>query len=324
MKKGFLKSLCLLLALLILPCAAMLTAHAEEDVREWTASENLSSLYDGINTYYRYPIPEEYDWAPLLSVYNYVADSVTVRETGTKLTASLQTTAPDSGLVLLRSNGKAWLYATREAAQVLTRYFSAPSHTNCFLWEGPSYGAAISDERLSCFYDPAHIELIDIEVTELRELDSYELVSFDPNLALVRTVGAVYQLDGERYGFVDYTLLDNTHFDASGDFSYRSGSVTLSVLKGDAYAALMETVDTMDDFDWEITYENDPDMATAGLVIFWIFFVLVGYVMPLAPLLVGLLLPQSAKRHRPKRWYALAVFAGLWLLAATVILIILL
>jgi hypothetical protein len=65
-------------------------------------------------------------------------------------------------------------------------------------------------------------------------------------------------------------------------------------------------------------------MATAGLVIFWIFFVLVGYIMPLAPLLVGLLLPQSAKRHRLKRWYALAVFAGLWLLAATVILIILL
>ena len=210
------------------------------------------------------------------------------------------------------------------AVEHLVFHVSFRGMFSCFLWKDPSYGVAISDERLSYFYDPAHIELSDVEVTELKGLDRYELVSFDPNLALVRTVGAVYRLDGERYGFVDYTLLDNTHFDASGNFSYRSGSVTLSVLKGDVYATLMETVDAMDDFDWEITYENDPDMATAGLVIFWIFFVLVGYAMPLAPLLVGLLLPQSAKCHRPKRWYALAVFAGLWLLAATVILIILL
>lgn len=324
MKKGFQKSLCLLLALLMLACVAMLTVSAEESAREWTVSEDLSNLSDGNTTYYLYPIPTGYEWSPWHSIYYYYNDSVMVRETGIKVQASLQSTTSDSGIILVRMRGETRLYATREAAQVLTDYFSATSHTNCFLWENYTYGSAISNELLSRFYDPTQVDPLEVDVTELPQRLCYELVTFDPNLALVKTIGAVYQLDEELYGFVDYTLLDNTHFDASGNFSYRSGSVTLSVLKGDAYAALTETVAAMENVDRDSLFENDPDMEAAGLLIFWIFFVFVGYVLPLVPLFLGLLIPITSRRRGSKRWFLLAVFAGIWLLAATVILIILL
>lgn len=321
MKKGFLKSVCICLALLSLFCTLSLSAHAEQEQKSWSISQDLTSVFDGTQTYYLYTWPEGYSWDPLLTLYYYDTDSITVQEIGQKLTASIMTPAPDSGIIMIRSASASRVYATYEATQTLNAYFSTDFHTNCYLIKNETQGTKISDQLIKSFYVP-YIQPLEIDVTQLRDLPCYKLVTYDPSLSLCKTIGAIYQLDEQTLAYVDYTLLDNTHFDAYGNFSYRSGSVTLSVLLNTADT--LAAIDSINPIEFGIVYESDADYETVGLVIFWIFFIFLGYLLPLAPLLVGLLLPQSAKRHRPKRWYALAVFAGLWLLAATVIFIILL
>ena len=136
---------------------------------------------------------------------------------------------------------------------------------------------------------------------------------------------AIFQTDIKpTYGFIDYTLLDNTHFDANGDFSYRSGTVTVSILRSDADANVKSAVESFEYVDFSFEYEDEIDFSGFSVGFFWVMFIIIGFLLPIAPLLVGLLLPQSAKRTYPKRWYTLAVFAIIWMIAAAVIAVILL
>ena len=59
-----------------------------------------------------------------------------------------------------------------------------------------------------------------------------------------------------------------------------------------------------------------PLASLRGAVVF------IGILLPLAPLIAGLLLPRVQKLGHPKHWYALAVTGGLWLAAGIAILLI--
>ena len=321
MKKRVLKSLCIILTLLTLLCSFALTAHAAKPERTWTISEDLTIVSDGSNSYYLYTLPEEFEWNPLKSYYYYDTDTILVGETGKKLNVSIRTASLDTGIISLRSSGTVRVYATREATQALNAYFSADTHTNCFLLDGSDSYAKIADSVVKLFY--VQFEPIDMEVTKLKNLPRYDMVTYDPSGSVCKTVGAIYRLNDQYLGYVDYTLLDNTHFDANGNFSYRSGNVTVSLLFDNAEVGAKSAVEAMESIDFEITYESEADYESVGPIVFWFFFILIGYALPLAPLLVGILLPQSARRGHQKRWYTLTVFAVLWILAATAILIIL-
>lgn len=52
---------------------------------------------------------------------------------------------------------------------------------------------------------------------------------------------------------------------------------------------------------------------------FWVFYVLNGFLLPIAPLVVGVVTAHSAKRGKPRRWYILSALAGAWMLLATVL-----
>lgn len=58
-------------------------------------------------------------------------------------------------------------------------------------------------------------------------------------------------------------------------------------------------------------------------VTFWVAFALVGFVAPIPFLIVGFALPRSKKRGSPEYWYIVAILAGIWLLLAAVLLVIL-
>ena len=51
---------------------------------------------------------------------------------------------------------------------------------------------------------------------------------------------------------------------------------------------------------------------------FWCATVFFGILLPIAPLVMGLVLPHSQKRGYPKYWYALAIAAALWIFFAII------
>ena len=67
----------------------------------------------------------------------------------------------------------------------------------------------------------------------------------------------------------------------------------------------------------------DPDLSDedlpVGLVYFTIAFL--GIIAPIAPLVLGLCLPHSAKQGYKKRWYLLAYLGGAWMVMGVVLLV---
>lgn len=57
---------------------------------------------------------------------------------------------------------------------------------------------------------------------------------------------------------------------------------------------------------------------------FWGFFVMIGFLVPIAPFTVGLVFANSAKMGHPKRWYLLSGLAALWIITSVLLMIVLL
>lgn len=142
--------------------------------------------------------------------------------------------------------------------------------------------------------------------------------------------GCVYTVSGglytceEGYLYVDYRALGNQHFDADGYFSYRSGNVDAFLLRGDAALAVQQTIDSAAELKSDIRYENYDEIPweennESAVPVFWVFYVLNGFLVPIAPLVVGLVMAHSDKHGRQKRWYILSGIAGVWILLSVLL-----
>lgn len=74
-------------------------------------------------------------------------------------------------------------------------------------------------------------------------------------------------------------------------------------------------VPTDEDYD-EIPWEGNNESAVP---VFWVFYVLNGFLVPVAPLVVGLVMAHSDKHGRQKRWYILSGIAGVWILLSVLL-----
>lgn len=79
----------------------------------------------------------------------------------------------------------------------------------------------------------------------------------------------------------------------------------------------------------QVYYEEDqPGFDSTPVdgapVEFWIFYSLMGFVLPAVPLVFGLVLPHTKRTGHDKRWYGLAIAASVWIIGAIVMMIILL
>ena len=140
------------------------------------------------------------------------------------------------------------------------------------------------------------------------------------------TFGAVYKIDYEYY-YINYTKLDNEYFDADGNFSYRSGNVSLTKIDDGTVTKIQDYKNSMTEHSYEYEYEEpDTDFGldeTGAKVLFWIIFVFFGFLVPIAPLVVGFLFARSEKRGNPKQWYLVALLSLAWMILSLILAIIL-
>lgn len=156
-----------------------------------------------------------------------------------------------------------------------------------------------------------------IDVRDLAYVNCYEI--------LIRQVyeetvyGAIYVMDGSYY-YLNYVNLGNQHFDAYGEFSYRSGEVMLT--KADTYRAAIESnlLPLTEDYTYE--YESEAifsdDISTP---LFWIGFVLLGFIAPIPFLILGFVLSRAKKLGCPRYWRIISYIAIIWLALAALLLL---
>ena len=309
-----------MLAVLLLICTSVLPISATKDsatppegAREWELSDDGKTLMSGFDVYYLYTLPIGY----YLDYHTFYAYS-----NSTNTYAIVESYARDGGLVWTVSHNEMNLYATKDAAKALDAFL-----------EGEVGKYRLKD---SVYEDTAHLKKETIEklealeaagkgkkttdVSALRDAERYDVTAHDKTDTVATVYGAIYLID-DTYYYLGYRGLGNQFFDAYGNFSYRSGRVSLVPLDSQLSKAISDTIDDLDYerviYEYEDGYDGSASSMLDGdegaISMFWCTTVFFGLLLPIAPLIMGLVLPHSQKRGYPKYWYALAITAALWM-----------
>ena len=184
----------------------------------------------------------------------------------------------------------------------------------------------------------------DVSVVDLYQYDKIFIRAYDSTGCIYTVVGCLYSLDGYVRYYVDFTKLSNYYFDADGNFSYRSGTVAATVLQGNEVVTAINNAfssQNRGEFVYSTYFENDEkyappekgetgssldaldeiDVQLVGIIAFFIILVSVGLVLPVVPLVLGLMLPRSKKLLKPRGWYAVAGVSAVWMLSAIVLIV---
>lgn len=320
MKITFIRKACLFLLLtvvlaVVLPSSAFASepVAAEPEDREvitWELSDDGNTLKGNgrVYTYYELPIMSEivsdrrFDYADTVeSDYDrYMIESYT----------------RDSEIVWLRDSD--YILATEKGRAHLNSFFGGEEQTYrlyCGTTQMSHIDASLIDELENAAENGA--EKVTVNVTTLERWDEYELVACDTEEIIGYGIGSVFKIDGEFY-YVNYDELDNSYFDAFGDISFRKGSIELVKLDNGLDERVKKAVGNMRyvdvDYDFEYSYDYSYGDNFPHIGIVWY-----GFICPIGGTVAGIVLANSKKMGKPKRWYLLAAVSAAVLILSVII-----
>lgn len=274
MKKILRLSAVLFAALLLLSLFALPTgAKAETKYVEWKLSEDLETLTaDGTVTYTYYG--SEYDGDLLGSVIAYKERISHENEVEAPSGSDHWVyTVGENAIACFKRDGEWRIYATEEARASLDAIGSA-SPSAFALMKG-SRGAVFDRETALALSDLGG-EGVEMDVRDLKTRLVYSVMATDSAYFLQREWCLVYEIRGNYYALF-VPDLDNSHFDADGAFSYRSGTVTLYPLPD----AAADRMDLMTLSYWGNTqqeadlFETDPSSGRDSAIAFAVILSLI-------------------------------------------------
>lgn len=328
-KRCFLFVLCMVLVLPLLSLSVFAGVDPstvdEDGFVTWEVSEDGNKLVGEGKEYSLYlPVSDFYYYEEAAFLYSYRNPATFSEFNGVeKYRASVVAPYRGSEFVLVRA-GETYIYATERGKAQLAELFSGNSK-NYFLRTAPFASAPLGFEQ----FDAMEAERAKsdnkktVEVKSLQKSHLFDVIVYDDTMTLAYTVGAVYRLDDGKDYYVHYLSLGNQYFDAEGNFSYRSGSVALTVLGEDLSRELDKVREQVVPNGYTYYEYEDSETPLFSETTFWVLYSIMGFVAPVPLFILGLVLPYSKKRGYPKYWRILSVIAALWILFAAILMILL-
>ncbi len=302
------------------------------DAVEWEVSEDGKTIVGGGKTYKRFSVEDIYKFDPI-EEYEYY-NEVNLPLDGYEY-ATLSSYAK-SGDVIWADNGsgKVWIYATEEAIDSIEHFFySAPKSFQLFeAEESLNYRSYPTLEDIDAFEElrKSGVTAMAVRVSDLRDAPCYTICTYDEYGVFRYACCAIYEYEDGLY-YLNYLDLDNSYFDADGNFSYRSGAVTLTRLEEHVKETAEELINGMEYVPYTYTYEYDESddyfeddpvyNEITSVVLFWIAYALLGFAAPIPFLVFGYTFPKSERRGYPKYWYAVGIAATVWIVSAGVLML---
>ena len=275
-----------------------------EEYVQWTMSEDGSVIYgDGVEyTYYETPIIS-YLITKDMYYYKYSPyDGINM------------VSYKPGGEIIWYNDGVNELYVTKKGREMLDRFYSGEGqrfHLCSSRLEYSEISGKLIDELRAVKTEENKKS---INVTTLIKYDVFTLRACDADEFIRYDTGAILRLNNALY-YVDYNDLDNSYFDSDGNLSCRKGKLTVYEIGGDTYNKVNSAIDLITYHRRYTSYEYDiwsDDGTDAGLI--W-----TGFICPAGGLAAGIILPQSKRLGKPKRWYILAGLSGAALLLSTIL-----
>ena len=293
--------ICLTLILSLFTVTAFATdtniSDDESEYHEFFMAEDESYIYDSEDKYKAYKIPlgyhlcdnKAYVFANPIDIYDPYGD------------VYVYTPYLSSGILWIDGIYYYDIIYLNDTAYDEFNKFLAGEYFSLALSDSFSHLSAMNDNDLSTIKGSTDARTLDVR--ELSSLDIYEIYAYDKTGAIYQTIGAIYVTHDNEYLYIDYTLLSNNYFDADGYFSYRNGEVTAKVLNSDGISTINELIDELEYPDYNYTYEDnsESDFSDVLIVLFWIFLIGVGIILPIIVIGISAFLPPFLERKRKRR-----------------------
>ncbi len=161
----------------------------------------------------------------------------------------------------------------------------------------------------------------------LRYAPRYELWLYDDDMVAAVNCGFLFDLAGEMY-YIGVRDLPAAALDGEGKLvSSESVTVTLYRVPDEwQHSAYHAVAYGSQHYTYAMRYETGlldglTDSTSAPVAFVYFTIAILGIAVPIAPLVLGLCLPHSAKQGYKKRWYLLTAFGGAWMLLGILVLV---
>ena len=311
---------------LLLPLLSV-SVFADEDgeLVEWELSEDELTIFGNGKEYSVYvPMSTIPFYSEPKQVYSY-ANDVFFSEDGPfgSYISNVHAPGPDSEFIWLYVKDGFYIFATEAGTRQLNNFLSGKTD-NYFLRTEQYKSEALAPSVFEAMEKVREQQdnKKTVEVSRLRSALRFEVIVYEETQTFAYAVGAVYRLEDGKDYYLHYLSLGNQHFDADGNFSYRSGSVELTALDADVSTELDAVAE-------KIVYKKTVymDEADDSMIIsetsFWILYVIISVVIFVTLLLLGLLLSRSKKKRSSQYWRILCVIAVIWIFLAILLMVLL-
>jgi hypothetical protein len=170
--------------------------------------------------------------------------------------------------------------------------------------KGNKEGVLSREEYHALCAPPKAENTVKVDVTVLKNVTSYDILSYDSYHVLNMTSGKIFYYDN-AYLLVDYQRLDNSAFDAEGNLSFRKGEIEAERLTGEKLELFKDIFDKRSRIKNETQFEeglfvgqeeNERTEEVANFaVLSFVFFI--GILIPAVPVIFMLTYALTARRR---------------------------
>lgn len=318
MKNKLLRITCALFALCMLLAALTLSVSADT-TKEWSISKDRTSISNGTTTYTLYNAPNDVYWLPVKTLYYYDVTYMKGTDEEKDFVYTLQSVNATSEILYLEGTFAAGIYVSDDARAALEAFEREENVEYRIFRTSDAYAqSTLKDSTVQALKGLSVTQNVD--VTTMQKLKSYNVVYYDESGSLYRQIGILFYFADGGIGFVSFAHLNNSHFDAYGNFSFRSGTAPVCMIEDEALlAAVKDAASSTKDQTPEESYETDAMylqmMQAVSIPLFWVLFAITGAVLPTVGLILSIVWTRSPKNKKhPRRWYVPLGLCALWLL----------
>ena len=331
MKKIFkMKSMAIALLITILISVLSLVSCGLSPIElyDWEISDDESMVWNEDREYYRYDLPIGYkvDFRPS---YYFEGDWEAI-------IYNVESYARDGEIIALYSSyaSEEYYYATDVGKASIDALIAGNYESLKLYYEYCTSDIGIDTLELLGDLDISGAPGREIDVSELRYLERYDVRAYDSTGCVYYVHGALYEYEGATW-YVNYDKLSNNHFDANGNFSYRNGTVTMYPIYESTVLGrkIEDAKGNLTEIDDSFIYEEDDlasddeqveiDPELSAKIWFWAVYVIVAFALPAWPLAVGFVNSCSPKHGRDKWWRMVSLGSLIWIIFGIAIMLIL-
>ena len=243
--------------------------------------------------------------------------------------AEIHSSSRDAEWIWVWTQDGSYMYATEKGKKHLDAFLDGDFGSYVILdkdWKRAGTGAKLLQDLQALTSDEG-VAQDKVKGQDIADYEYYYVGSTDRSNTFVMRQGMVIKLT-DGYYYLDFAAYD---YPSENNLLNSWKSYAVHRLSDDMKESFTQDLKDLhapektvfyEEWEYEDEWRDDTEQSVGveddadSILVFKIMFVIFAILLPILPLVFGLVLPHSKKLKRPMHWYVLALVSALWIWAA--------